>query len=383
MRIILIVKEDIKYFPPIITIINSIAELGYSLSVIGHYSDMVQKNEMERKGVDFYDVGAYDIKGSHINKIFQNSNFRSKVRKIVRGIVPADEDYYIWIIQSNTIGLLNKLVDSHPVILHPLEFTGKRVGRGYRLLSPRYNVEKTYQKARKVVNCEYNRAQITKGLLNLEALPFVLPNKMYVDEKKLQEVPDDILSLVEDIKERIRGKKVILYQGIFLDKERRLEEFCQAVDMLDDQYCLIAMGPESDIYNRLKEKYESDKFIFIDFIRPPYHLLVTQLAHIGILTYFPRSLNITTVINPLYCAPNKIFEYGKFGVPMISNDIPGLHYIFQEFGCGLGVKYPMTPELIVEAIKEIFSDYDRYSKGAIDYFNSVDVKKIIKEIIES
>ena len=57
------------------------------------------------------------------------------------------------------------------------------------------------------------------------------------------------------------------------------------------------------------------------------------MASIGVLSYFPRSGSIGRTLNPLYCAPNKIFEYSKYGIPMISNDVPALRYSYMEFHC--------------------------------------------------
>lgn len=108
---------------------------------------------------------------------------------------------------------------------------------------------------------------------------------------------------------------------------------------------------------------------------------VTRLATLGVLSYFPVSENYADVINPIYCAPNKIFEYAKYGIPMISNDIPGLHYIYKEFRCGEAVEYPMAPESIAKTIEKICDNIDAYRQGAKDYYDSVNIEAIVKQII--
>lgn len=383
MRIVLIIKEDIKLFPPVLTIISALLSLGRKVSVVGHYSDSAQLESLRARGVDFHDTGLYDVYSSLPSKLKGNVLFRRRVRKILDSMNLEGEEYYLWIFQEKTISLLHKFVERHPVILHPLEFTGRKIKLFYRLLSPGYDPAKTYQAARKVVNCEYNRAQITKGLFNLERLPYILPNKMMVDEEALLNPPAEVLGIVEEVKARTQGKRVILYQGIFLKGERRLQEFCRAVSLLGKDYALVVMGSNQESgYRQLKAEFPDADIIFVPFVNPPYHLLVTRLAHVGILTYFPRPDSIATVINPLYCAPNKIFEYGRYGMPMIGNDIPGLHYIFKEFRCGETVGYPMTEQKIKHSIERIFENYDEYSAGALAYFNSVDVVSIVKEISE-
>lgn len=383
MRIVLIIREDIKLFPPVTTIARSLVSLGHKVEIIGHYSDAEEREKLVRLGIVFHSITPYDINAGKLKKLAGNLRFKKEVTKIVDSLNLYSEKHYLWVFQGLGIALLHKLIARHPSILHTLEFTGKKIRLQYRILCLSYNAEKVFQNADKVVNCEYNRSQIMKGFLNLKRAPYVLPNKMLIDEESLLSAPEDVKRKVEEISRRIEGRKVILYQGIFLQGERRLDEFCDAVNAMGEEYVLILMGSDNQPgYRQLQQKYKDTNVLFVPFINPPYHLLVTRLAHVGILTYFPRPDNINTVINPLYCAPNKIFEYGKFGIPMIGNDIPGLHYPFNEYHCGVTVGYPMSPSLIMETLEKIFSDYDRYSKGAMDYYNSVDVNKIIEDILK-
>ena len=243
-------------------------------------------------------------------------------------------------------------------------------------------MKKTIRKAVKIVCCEYNRAQIAKGMFQLDRLPYILPNKPYFDEKKLQKIPIDIQTIVDNVRNKTMKKKVVLYQGIFINGERRLEEFCQAIKNMPDEYMLLVMGKTSPLYEELKQKYASEKILFIPFIRPPFHLLITCLASIGVLSYFPRPMTIASVLNPLFCAPNKIFEYAKYGIPMIANDIPGLRYIFLEHKCGECIPDPMSVYNIEQTILSVFRNYESYSKGAIHYYDSVDIKHIIANIME-
>lgn len=66
-----------------------------------------------------------------------------------------------------------------------------------------------------MVCCEYNRAQITKGMFALEQMPYVLPNKMYMANDELTDIPEDVQDLVNPILSKVEGKKIILYQGVF------------------------------------------------------------------------------------------------------------------------------------------------------------------------
>lgn len=376
-----ILKDDMIYYPPVLSIINACLDLGYAVTYIGNYSDEINKSSLKGRGVVFLSTIELNDNDCMLKKFVDKVRFRRQVYQYLKGVNITDNDY-VWLFHTETLCLLNRLTSLYRVIFHPLEFTEYRANWKYKVLSPFINLPKVIRKAAKVVCCEYNRAQITKGILSLDKLPYVLPNKMYLsNDDWMQNVPEDVLQIVENVKNRVAGRKIILYQGVFLDRERRLEEFCEAIKVMSGDYLLIAMGRGSEYYENLKNKYESENILFIPFIRPPFHLLITQMASIGVLSYFPDPSSISAVINPLYCAPNKIFEYSRYGIPMISNDIPGLFYIFSQFGCGEVVRDPMDTYMIIETIEQIFSKYSSYSNNSVLYYKSIDVKSIITNIL--
>ena len=379
-KVYLILKEDIVHFPPVLSIIKSIQEEGhFEIVFMGTYSDEEGKSALIKQGVKFPQVSGYDVRGNALKKFRQMKAFRRDVESYLKKNYQSGDK--VWIMHAETICLLSDLVNKYDTILHFFEYVNPKISWKYRVLNPSFDMGETCRKAYKVVCCEYNRAHITKGLFQLDELPIILPNKYFVSDDEMKDVPIDIRTKVEDVKKKVAGKKVILYQGIFLDKERRLEEFIQAVNSLPEEYVFIAMGKGSDLYESLKRNYFSERILFIDFIKPPYHLLITQLASIGVLSYFPISRNIATVLNPLYCAPNKIFEYGRYGIPMISNDVPGLFYAYLQDHCGLAIPYPIKVEGIKDAIIEIMDNYTYYSEGAKEYYNSVDFVKIVRDIL--
>lgn len=380
-RVFIILKEDIMHYPPVLTILRILPQLGVKPIHIGVYSDIEGRKKFEEDNVEFWPTLKYNGGANLITKLKQQLKFKSQVKKYLEDARITDEDR-VWIIQSETIVLLSDIVGKYKTILHFFEHVEPILNWKYRLLNPSYDLSSVVSKADKIVCCEYNRAQILKGMLQLKELPIILPNKVIVNDNELTEIPLDIKDLFESVYNKVSNKKVILYQGIFLDGERKLEEFCEAVCSLPDDYAFIAMGKGSEMYDRLKKQYESDRILFIPFIRPPYHLLITKLASIGVLSYFPRKGAIALTLNPLYCAPNKIFEYAKFGIPMISNDIPVLKYTYLEYGCGECIPYPMRTDQIVSVIRKVMDSLPSYRQGALNYFESVDVKSIINIIIK-
>ena len=87
-----------------------------------------------------------------------------------------------------------------------------------------------------------------------------------------------------------------------------------------------------------------------------------------------------SVLNALYCAPNKIYEYARYGVPIIGNDIPGLRSVVNEYRNGVIVS-EITKEEVKKKILKINESYEGYSKKSKGLYESCDNEKTVKEII--
>lgn len=380
-KVYIITQHDLVYYPPMQTLINVMQKMGLAIYFIGNYSDEESKEQYEKKGVRFESI-VLDEEGNFIQKIYRQKRFAKDMDCFLKSTNITNSDLIWYVYSGATVCALSSILYKYRYIVHYYEFYKSLQSWKYKVIYPSYNIRDFLQKAIGVVHCEYNRAQICKSLYGLESLPYIIPNKPYFDEAKLSQLPDDIMESFSSFEERVDGKKVIIYQGYFNAKERRLEEFCQAVHLLPENYVLVILGRGSDYFDTLKKKYESKRIIFVPFVRPPYHLKYTQKASIGILTYYPQEQTYPGVINPLYCAPNKIFEYGMYGVPMIGNDIPGLKYVFSEFNCGETLKYPITPQKIVDCIVKIENRYKVYSDGALNLNDSVNIEKNISDIVQ-
>jgi len=386
-RIILIPKDDLVLYPPTISLIRILLKQGLVVECLGEYSDPDGKAALEKDGVKFIPI---------YRKIKDESRFRvvnwaaiiMRLRKYVKAVKNyletaniTDSDL-IWYMYTDSIGQLQPTIEKYPYVIHFYEFEDYSLGGLGKLLHPKYDPKRLFNKAKALIHCEYNRALITNGLYGLNKEVFVLPNKPYEDDAQEQTVmPEDVEKIVEAVKKRIEGKKVILYQGIFNASERRLDEFCEAIEQLPENYIFIAMGGGGGYFEEIQKKYNSKKIIYLPFMRPPHHLQITRLADYGILTYHPAAQTYVDVINPLYCAPNKIFEYGKYGVPMIANDVPGLKLIFETYKCGRTIDYPITVDKIVENVLAMDKQHEQLSKGARVYYDSVDLEQIVNEIV--
>lgn len=388
-RIIVIPKDDLVYYPPTISLIKVLVHLGMEVECIGEYSDNKGKQVLEGTGVKFVSIFRNTKDKSRFRLInwlyiiLRMHHYTKAIKRYFDTAKITDHDL-IWFIFSDSIGNLQKTIEKYPYVIQFYEFEDFSLGGRSKILHPFYDAKRFLNNAKALIHCEYNRAMITNCLYGLNKEVFVLPNKPYdVILDNNDAVPEDVVRIVEDVKKRIDGRKVILYQGIFNARERRLDEFCEAIERLPKEFVFIAMGGGGGYFEDIQKKFSSKKIIYLPFIRPPYHLQITRLADYGILTYHPANQSFVGVINPLYCAPNKIFEYGKYGIPMIANDVPGLKLIFETYNCGRTISYPITVEKIVENVLSMDRQRDDLSKGAIAYYDSVNLEEIIENIIST
>ena len=143
---------------------------------------------------------------------------------------------------------------------------------------------------------------------------------------------------------------------------------------MNQKYILVIMASEKykDEIQIIKKIYKQT--ISIGFIQAPDHLSVTRQAHIGVTTYDHSSLNA------VFCAPNKIYEYGMFNVPILANDIPGLKYTVHHERAG--VCTDMTNiDKIVEAINEIEINLELYKEGTKKLIQSSSYEDVLMEIL--
>lgn len=374
MKNIIIYNHDIQKYPPIISAINFLLNENKSVSVIGYCSNKALVKQFKDKGVEFFETKENVVSASFLRKFLTLIQYKLFVLNVVNKI--ASKDSLLWIYGNQNSWLLHSLVPKYKSIIYLFEIPRFKVSLRYKIISPSLNYKKLFQSAFKIVCCENTRGQITKAYFNLQEDPIIIPNKPdYPVVKDDKGVAGEVLGKISS------SKKIILYQGIFNQPERRLDELCESIKYLSEEFVICIMGPDDHNKKKLIQKYASERVLFLPYLPAPSHMLITQKAYMGFLSYFPTDGILESSLNTLFCAPNKIFEYTKFGVPMISNNVPALKSDFNKFRAGISVNH-FTALDIANAIKEIDSKYDEYSKGSLDLFNSVDINKCYQELIK-
>ena len=360
MNIVVINKEIFQNRPPVISTLLTLSDLGHSLTLVTVEINEYWKKELENRNVSVYVIPDTNNRNS-ITKLFEYFTFKRKTFTLLSHIIRDKNNTLVWLIGGNTIWCLGKQILDYHFILQIQELHENDTS--YLNL-----FNKIINQAECVFVPEYNRACIYQAWFKMHKRPYTLPNKPYymdsVDTSAIRRyVNSDMLN-------ELKQKKVILFQGQIVSY-RDLSCFIKAAKEMGD-YQVVLLGRH---YDGMLEKYQKidPSIIHISHIPAPTYLVITQLAHICLLTYEASQLN------NIYCAPNKIFEYGAFGKPMIANDLPGLS-ILTQYNAGILVD-DKNVENIKQAYCEIETNYHSYSKGAINLFNSVNNKETIKKAL--
>ncbi len=373
MKLILIHIGAIHRYPPALSVLQSLHDLGHE--VVLCTTDMnVETIEMcKNLGIQFVNIEIdYDVPTNLFMKFIR----LFKIKKIVWELIDKlyDDNSLIWIFSNETIKHMGKRIYEKRYIVHLFELCDY-IPYTHKLPFLKINAEELCNNAQDVVVCEYNRAYITMANWNLKKLPVVLPNKPY-ETVSLEK--NSCISYSEDVKallKKLEDKKIIIYQGL-VSEERPLDEFIAAVDRLGEEYAFVIMSDRSNMYKDVKSK----NCYLIPYIPPPYHLEVTSHAYIGVMVYVPTNKQLGSPLNAIYCAPNKLYEYSMFGIPMLGNDIPGLTTIFDKYGCGECVKEIKADE-IYNTILKIEKEHENLSAKSRLFYESTDIKGTIKDII--
>ena len=368
MKIIVVLVGNINKFPPTVSLLNVLGDLDIPTVLITTETDY--RPDSERILVNRIDLN-YESK-SPKQKMLLIPELHKKLWKAI-------EDYYsddsiIWVVTDVTIKYLGYRLLSKRYVLQFLELADKLV---YYKKLPQIvlNAKKLCDNALAVVVPEYNRAHILKALWNINKMPAVIANRPYnhLIIEKNSDVDD---ARARGILSRIGNRRIILYQGI-IGKERPLEPLIRAVSSLGDDYAFVVMSGGKNIY----EGIDSKNYYYIPFVAPPGHLQITSHAYIGVLSYEPTKETGYSALNTLYCAPNKVYEFAQFGIPMIGNDNPGLNYLFKTEHIG-EVFEDWSERAICDAIRKIECEYGDYSKAAEIFFANTDVAGQIRKVIQ-
>lgn len=361
-KIVYIVKTKLHYYPPCISQIRMIKDLGWDIEVLYGTSNDSALKLLESEGIKCKKVG--NIKDENISKIEKLLSWIKFRISLSKELKKYSEDTYFWFGTAESVLPMKGKLKNKKYIVSLLELLDDNKKKVILLKNIARN-------AQAVTVCEETRGYIMQHWWGLKKLPYIFPNKPY--NQIIDKMHKPSIKETEDVIKKIKGKDVILYQGIIQNTEE-LIEIAKALHIMKSDYILLLMG--IDKYNsikKIKEIYNNTEYV--RYIPAPYHLEITSYAKIGITFYRADSLN------KVFCAPNKIYEYSSFGIPIIANNIPGLKNTVGIFGAAECIE--VNENNVISAIKKIENNYERYSNNAKKFFESTNNVEVMKELLDS
>ena len=367
MKILVIHSNDISNYPPVKSLIENLNNNSHDITVIARDENGIL-NEINPNIHQFL-LNSYTGDSKKDSIIYLKNKIL--IKKYSKELIKSSD--IVWTTTSETVREVgNELLNCDHHVMQMMELIQ------YEPLIPfqnilKFNIKKYAKHAWKVVVPEINRAYIQKVWWQLEKLPIVLPNKPY--SLPCGDMPEELVPYVNAIKNDKKTK--VLYQGVFF-ADRNLEQVAQAIEKNSDKYSLYIMGHKNEYCDSLCKRHPIIQYI--PFTRPPYHMLITQEADIGLLPYVPQKVYNTSVLNALYCAPNKIFEYAACKLPMVGSDVLGLKYPFEKYNIGVCCNDKDVNELI-DAFNYINNNLTTMKENCMNFYNSIDLDEIVQSIL--
>ena len=355
--------EAVEKYPPTFSLLSYLALRGDEVHLITSVKSVSVEQFCIKNNIDLiYTKHSYESHASSLKKMF----LIPMIKKELWSNIPSKkEELFVWIMTSITLKFIGNKIFKVKYIMYNYELI-ETLKYHNKISFLKVPLKKIARNAVVNIQCEYNRAILYKTWFDLDEIPFVIPNKPLYNgaiSKKSYISNEHARNIVS----KISKKKIIIYQGI-VDKERPLDNLIKAIDELGDEYAFVIMTSDPD---KVNTDLGHNVYV-IPFVSPPLHLEITSWAHIGILIYNPVKGATTSQFNSLYCAPNKLYEYSMFGIPMIGNSIPGLKYSIELNNIGYCFE-EKDIESIKQAILQIEKKYPEFSQRSYDFYKKTNI----------
>lgn len=372
MKILVVSVDNIDDYPPVISLCETLVRLGHNVTVLSRNCASLPRELQSNNLLETVNLGTRpEGRARNVNDIVTDL----KVKRFCREYAHSFD--IVWTTTDCAARACGNALFGTRHVMQLMELA-EYVPLFTRRDMPLHSsvVPELARRAYRVVVPEYNRAFIQQAWWKLERTPAVLPNKSVPNQSSAH---FDNGSEIRDLFES-EDRQILLYQGVFTP-DRDFSQIVSAMDDLGNDYALYLMGVRDADRERLESLREGrGNVVLVPFVPAPRHLAYTKYGHIGLLPYKP-SYGRESPLNALYCAPNKVWEYSKFGLPMVGSDVPGLTSLFNREGIGVTCDIDDSSAFI-EAVRIIDSDYDRYSHQSSMYFESVDTAAIVQQILK-
>ena len=367
MEITIVLKQKLEFLPPIINLIDCLIDLNVEVTLI--CTELTEHNSYRYNKTINIKIIQLPVFKFRPLKVFSICVFRNKFYNYLEHeSIGKTNDSIIWIASAEAAMAVGKKIAGYNYVFQIHELYDKvyhyRFTNGFYFRNSILNI------------CpEANRAAIFRYWYSLKTTPSVLVNTLFNHPRKTQmEISNVDISAKIDV---LKHKKLILYMGM-IAYDRDISILFKKMQKLHEEFHLVLLGRiEGDKAKFLNTLSFYEKVTYLGELNSPAHLQVASHAYIGVLSYNFFDLN------NIFCAPNKIWEYAGFGIPMLSNDIPGLVNLFNKFNSGYSVNFDVDEnDDIIDKILNIDSNYSIMSQNANKMFDDYNYKNHLSGILK-
>jgi glycosyltransferase involved in cell wall biosynthesis len=196
-----------------------------------------------------------------------------------------------------------------------------------------------------IIDVEEHRLKYRKTDMNYKGPSLLIKNVPFYANK---------IDKIQNYSQK-HGDLILLYQGAII-QATCIEQLIRAINNCDlpIKLNLIGSGPSdylAKIKNLCGNQFNSSRVNYLGFLRRDQIEEYFYKSHVGIVFYHnPND------VNEHYCAPNKLYEYISYGLPIICSNNPSLKFVEEE---GIGIQVdPTNIDEICNAIRTIGSNKD-------------------------
>ena len=172
-KIVIVVLEEILYYPPTMSLIHVLLHNGHSVTLISRKCEELNEDILLHDNFSYINLNAY----TNYSNVFTRLRTRvDEVRELKEVTASAMKDADIlWTCSINTVRDLGEMVLNYKNVLQMMEL----YRHGYFSKHIKFPLEEIARKSWKNVVPEENRAYIQQAWWQLEKKPYVLPKKPY------------------------------------------------------------------------------------------------------------------------------------------------------------------------------------------------------------
>lgn len=141
---------------------------------------------------------------------------------------------------------------------------------------------------------------------------------------------------------------LLINQGSGINVDRGMEECLEALQLSDEDVHFVLVG-KGDVIPQLKKQVQATGLKNRVHFREP--MPYKEMLHYTLAADLGISLDKDTNINYRFSLPNKLFDYIKCGIPVLSSQVVEVRKIVEQNEIGRSVE--VQPEPIAEAIKSL------------------------------